>query len=315
MIPPMLNTMLVVVLIAVLLFNLSQRSHLQHGEAKRFASLHLALIILFLYGADIAIRRWALPAWSMIAALLIAAAAAYLMRRRIFIFRRRCLECGTSIPLRTTLYEDDNLCGECRSGREWPYESSERMDPKSIPATVDEIDWESWSPSETAVLCYVISDGQVLLINKKTGLGKGMVNAPGGRIEGEETPEEAAVRELEEEVGITPEELSEVARLSFIFTNGFSLSGTVFFASSYSGEPHETDEAEPFWIPLADIPYENMWADDKVWLPKALAGYHVTGRFIFRDEEMLSKRIVTRLREGAVQPNGGANREANGSAP
>ncbi len=311
MIPPILNTLLLAALLAVLLFNMSQRSHLQHGEAKRFASLHFAIIILFLYGADIAIRRWALPAWAMIAAALTAAAAAYILRRRLFLFRRHCIECGATLSFRTTLYVDDNLCEDCRSGREWPYESSERLDPKSIPATVQEVDWESWKPSETAVLCYVISDGQVLLIHKKTGLGKGMVNAPGGRIEGEEIAEEAAVRELEEEVGITPKDLYEVAELSFIFTNGFSLSGTVFFADSYTGEPKETDEADPFWVALADIPYENMWADDKVWLPKALAGYHVTGRFIFRDEEMLSKRVDTRLRKDPSQPRGEAKSSAS----
>lgn len=299
MIPPFVNTGLSILLVGVLVFNLSQRSHIHHGEAKRFATLHIAVLILFLYAAEIAVRRWALSPLVFAAAVAIAVAAAYLLRGKIFIFRRRCAECGAGLPLSTTLYADDNLCERCRSGKEWPYESSERMDPNSVPSSVDEVEWDNWSPSETAVICYVISDGHVLLINKKTGLGKGKVNAPGGRLEDGETPREAAVRELEEEVGITPGDIREMGHLSFIFTNGYSLRGTVFFAHSYTGEPKETEEADPFWIPIADIPYGNMWEDDRIWLPKALAGYHIEGKFIFEDEKMLSKRVDTCFLEDA----------------
>ncbi len=294
MLPPVTGTIIAFALFGVLIFNMSQRSHLKHGEAKRLASLHLAIVLLFLYGADAALRRWSLPPWYMLFAVTAAALALYLLRERIFIFRRSCAECGTRIPIKTSLYVDDNLCDACRTAKEWPYESEERIDPKEVPEKVEEVDWENWKPSETAVLCYLIRDGKVLLIHKKTGLGKGMVNAPGGRIEAGETAEEAAVRELEEEVGITPRELYEVGRLSFLFTNGFSLSGTVFFAHSYTGEARETEEADPFWVDLADIPYGNMWEDDRMWLPKALAGEHITGRFIFRDEEMLSHKIEGR---------------------
>ena len=302
MLPPFIDTVLVAALLAVLVFNMSQRRHLHHGEGKRMASLYTALLLLVLYAASIAIERWRLSPWTMLAGIAAAAALGYILRSRIFVFRRTCAECGAGLPLKTTLYVDDNLCDRCRSGNNWPYESSTRMDPNSVPATAAEVDWENWEPSETAVLCYVISDGQVLLINKKTGLGKGMVNAPGGRLEEDEAPREAAVRELEEEVGITPKELHEVARLSFIFTNGFSLSGTVFLARGYSGEMRETDEAAPFWAPVDEIPYHNMWEDDRYWLPRVLAGNYVEGRFIFEDEKMLSKQITERPLAEAADP-------------
>jgi 8-oxo-dGTP diphosphatase len=291
MLPASVETALVVLLIVIFGFNLSQRTHLAHGEKKRFATLGIALVILGLYAAVLAIRRHRLPAWTMLAALAGAAAVFYALRSRLLVFRRRCLECGTDLPVKTVLYRDDNLCESCRGAGAWPYESESRMDPERVPATVEEVDWEAWEPSETAVLCYVISDGQVLLINKKTGLGKGLVNAPGGRIEEGESPAEAAVRELQEEVGITPIEPYEVGRLSFLFTNGFSLSGRVFFAERYRGEPRESDEADPFWVPIDKIPYEKMWEDDRVWLPKALAGSYIEGRFIFEEEKMLSMKI------------------------
>ena len=35
------------------------------------------------------------------------------------------------------------------------------------------IDWTAWQPAQRATLLYVISDGQILLIRKKRGLGAG----------------------------------------------------------------------------------------------------------------------------------------------
>ena len=48
--------------------------------------------------------------------------------------------------------------------------------------SVEEVDWEYWKFSEDAVLCFIEDQENLLLIHKKTGLGKGKINAPGGRI-------------------------------------------------------------------------------------------------------------------------------------
>ena len=104
--------------------------------------------------------------------------------------------------------------------------------------------------------------------------------------------EDAAVRECEEEVGMTPRNLRQVAELQFIFTDGYSLRGFVFFAGNFSGTPIETPEAKPFWCAVADLPYDEMWADDTLWLPRVLRGESVLGRFIFEGDRMLSHKIV-----------------------
>lgn len=158
---------------------------------------------------------------------------------------------------------------------------------------VSEIDWETWVPKEKAVLCFIKKNDKLMLIHKKTGLGKGKVNAPGGRIEPGETPKEAAVREVQEEIGLTPHNIYKVGELFFIFTDGYSLHGTVFFADTYTGTPYETVEADPFWCDIIDIPYSNMWEDDQYWLPIVLAGKKMNGFFIFNKSKMLSKRIET----------------------
>ena len=60
---------------------------------------------------------------------------------------------------------------------------------------LNSIDWSKWVPRETATLCFIEKEGQLLLIHKKRGLGAGTINAPGGRLEPGETPLEAAIRE------------------------------------------------------------------------------------------------------------------------
>lgn len=156
---------------------------------------------------------------------------------------------------------------------------------------VAEIDWQSWVPKERAVLCFIHTTDKLMLIHKKTGLGKGKVNAPGGRIEPMETPEQAAIRETQEEIGLTPQKLKYMGELHFIFLDGYSLHGTVFFSNQYTGTPIETPEATPFWCPINKIPYENMWADDSLWLPVALSGKQFKGYFIFDDDKMLSHKM------------------------
>ncbi len=146
-------------------------------------------------------------------------------------------------------------------------------------------------PAERAVLCFIVRAGEVLLIEKKRGLGAGKVNGPGGRIEGEETPEQAAVRETREEIGVTPLGLERGGALWFRFTDGYSLHCTVFRASGFEGEPIETDEAKPFWAPVGAIPFERMWADDAHWFHHLIGGTRFEGWFDFDGERLLDGRV------------------------
>ncbi len=154
------------------------------------------------------------------------------------------------------------------------------------------MDWENWIPRERANLCFIRRGGEVLLIEKKRGLGAGKVNAPGGKIEPNETALEAAIRETREEVGVTPLSPRKHGELRFQFTDGYSLHCTVFVSYGCDGEPHETDEAKPFWVPVDSVPYERMWADDLKWLPQVLEGQCFLGDFTFDGDRMLSDSVT-----------------------
>ncbi len=159
--------------------------------------------------------------------------------------------------------------------------------------TVSDIDWSTWIPQQRATLLFVICGGKVLLIHKKRGLGAGNINGPGGRLEPGETPLEAAIREVEEELCITPQSVSHCGELSFQFVDGLSIHCTVFRAESFRGTPQETDEAIPLWTSLDELPYDRMWEDDRYWLPLMLENTRFTGRFLFDKHRMLDHRLDT----------------------
>ena len=143
-----------------------------------------------------------------------------------------------------------------------------------------------------AALCFVRRDGQILMIRKKRGLGAGKINGPGGRLESGESPIQAAIRETQEELQVTPLNLSERGALHFQFVDGLALHCAVFTAEGCVGEPVETDEAIPQWIELSAIPYYDMWQDDIHWLPGMLEGKKFRGFFHFNQDRMLSHHLV-----------------------
>jgi 8-oxo-dGTP diphosphatase len=153
---------------------------------------------------------------------------------------------------------------------------------------VDEIDWNAWTPRELATLLFVIREGQILLIRKKRGLGAGKINGPGGRLDPGETPQQCAVREVQEELLVTPLDVRPAGELRFQFVDGLSIHGFVFTAADCDGDPRETDEATPLWTPLDAIPFDEMWADDRIWFPHMLDGRPFDGRFLFEGDSMLS---------------------------
>lgn len=157
-----------------------------------------------------------------------------------------------------------------------------------------ELEWkEDWQPDIRATLMFVVKEGEILLIRKKRGIGAGKINGPGGKIEPGETPMQCAVRETWEELGIRVSNPREMGELSFSFLCGSTpeIHGYVFMAEEFEGDPVETDEAIPLWMPVEEIPYDEMWADDCYWLPRMLEGRKFKARFMFEGEKIVSGSV------------------------
>ena len=122
--------------------------------------------------------------------------------------------------------------------------------------------------------------------------GAGKINGPGGKIDPGESPLQCAIREVQEELHVTAIDPVERGRLRFQFTDGLSIHCVVFVAIHFAGIPTETEEAVPLWTSVDAIPYDEMWEDDRYWLPEALSGRTFDGDFLFEDSRMLTKKIV-----------------------
>jgi len=103
-------------LIAVLIFNLSQRRHLSYGEKKRIATLLIAGAILFLYIIDLLIIRFHLSPLYLIPATLIIILFFLNYRKAVLPFSINCDYCGKRLSIKRVLYHDSNMCANCESG-------------------------------------------------------------------------------------------------------------------------------------------------------------------------------------------------------
>jgi 8-oxo-dGTP diphosphatase len=138
-----------------------------------------------------------------------------------------------------------------------------------------------------STLCFLIEDDRILLAMKKRSFGEGKWNGVGGKVLEGETIEQAAVREIEEEIGVKAKEsdLEKMGTLRFHSVNEkLNWDVHVFFLYKWHGEPHESEEMAPRWHLKTEIPFDTMWADDKHWLPLVLAGKKVKGEFEFDAE-------------------------------
>ncbi len=138
---------------------------------------------------------------------------------------------------------------------------------------------------KVATLCYVIDDGEVLLIYKKRGVGEGLYNGPGGKVEEhDETVKEAAKREVKEETRVEVENLEKVGELEFFFGQTPFMYVHAFKTAEYEGQPEETEEARPEWFSIDNMPYDQMWEDDRYWMPEIFDGKQLKAKFQFDED-------------------------------
>ncbi len=142
------------------------------------------------------------------------------------------------------------------------------------------------------VVVYLLRDGadgpEVLLGEKRRGLGTGRLVGPGGKREPGEAAVDTAVREVAEEVGLRldPDDLEARGTLDyrFPFRPSWSQVSDVFVCRRWQGDPTGSDELVPRWIPVHAVPYDAMWDDARYWLPGVLDGGRVRARFTFAED-------------------------------
>jgi mutator protein MutT len=141
-------------------------------------------------------------------------------------------------------------------------------------------------PTVQSTLSFLIRDNKVLLAQKKRGFGVGKWNGVGGKKNNNETIEQAAKRETEEEIEIVVEKITHIGTFEFYYLHKPEWDQQVFvyIVDEWSGEPQETEEMAPRWFEFSQIPFAEMWPDDKHWLPHVLDNKKISGEFTFTSD-------------------------------
>ncbi len=146
---------------------------------------------------------------------------------------------------------------------------------------------------KVCTLVLLIRDNEILLAMKKRGFGMGLWNGVGGKIKKGETIEQALIRESIEEISVEPTEYTKVAVHDFTFADGVpDMQVHAYLATKWQGEPTESEEMAPQWFKQSEIPYDQMWQDDLLWMPLVLRGKKLKTSFAFtKNNELLSANI------------------------
>ncbi len=143
---------------------------------------------------------------------------------------------------------------------------------------------------KVCTLLFLKRNDEILLAMKKRGFCAGRFNGVGGKVEANETIEQALVRECQEEIGVTPVRYEQIAEHDFLYPEHEEpkrMYTHVFFCDEWRGEPLESDEMKPEWFNLAKIPYSTMWPDDIIWLPRVLGGEKISSVFTFDENDTI----------------------------
>ena len=120
---------------------------------------------------------------------------------------------------------------------------------------------------------------------KKRRFGTGKWNGVGGKLEPGESIKDGLIRETLEEINIVVKhaDLEQVATLDFSFDENpeWNQQTHVFFAEKWEGEPVESEEMNPKWHHIDELPFESMWIDDPYWLPLVIKGKKLKASFHF----------------------------------
>ena len=162
---------------------------------------------------------------------------------------------------------------------------------------------------------FLRKDNKILLALKKRGFGMGKMMGVGGKQEAGEAIEQTAIREVEEEIGVR---ITKLERMATVIFDDLWYKGApektpmyVFVATEWEGEPRESDEVKPEWVALSDIPYEKMWYDAQVYLPRIIRGEKFEAYFRYDErnecveERVLNipEKVLARLSEGDQSTN------------
>ena len=145
-----------------------------------------------------------------------------------------------------------------------------------------------------ATLLYVMKDDKTLMLyrnKRKKDYHEGKWNGLGGKFELGESPEECAIRELEEESGLIAKNLILKGHLTFPMFDGVDdWYVFVFIIDKFDGELIESEEGELRWIPNKELKDLNLWGAIKyLSIGYLMINFSVRNLFTMRENSSITR--------------------------
>jgi 8-oxo-dGTP diphosphatase len=145
-------------------------------------------------------------------------------------------------------------------------------------------------------LVYLKRNNQTLMLHrvkKKKDIHEGKWNGLGGKIEGGESPEECAIREVKEESGfdiVNPQLKGIMTFPKFDGVDDWYV--YIFTAAEISGDQIESPEGNLSWIDdekVIDLP---MWEGDYIFLDWVDQGRFFSAKFVYKNKMLQDHTVV-----------------------
>lgn len=148
-----------------------------------------------------------------------------------------------------------------------------------------------------ATLCYVTdkkTDSTLMIhrVKKENDYHEGKWNGLGGKFEQGESPEECAIREIEEECGLKVKSIKMRGFITFpMFDGKDDWYVFLFTADEFTGELIDSNEGNLAWIKNNALIDLNLWDGDKIFIPWLFKDKFFSAKFNYADGKYLNHQV------------------------
>ena len=148
-----------------------------------------------------------------------------------------------------------------------------------------------------ATLCYVTNkktDSTLMIhrVKKENDYHEGKWNGLGGKFEQGESPEECAIREIEEECGLKVKSVKMKGFITFpLFDGKEDWYVFLFTADEFVGKLIDSPEGNLAWIKNDVLTELNLWDGDKVFIPWLFKERFFSAKFIYENRMYINHEV------------------------
>lgn len=148
-----------------------------------------------------------------------------------------------------------------------------------------------------ATLCYVIdkkTNSTLMLhrVKKENDYHEGKWNGLGGKFEAGESPEECAIREIEEECGLKVKSVKMKGIITFPMFDGKDDWYVFLFTSDeYEGKLIDSPEGNLAWIENDKLTELNLWDGDKYFIPWIFKENFFSAKFNYDNKKYIDHQV------------------------